>query len=267
TGAFSWNTGFNISFNDNKVLSLQNNTPIGGTHTYNDYNRTAVGHPIGELWGYMFDGVYKNQKEFDSAPKNSSSAVGSARMKDINGDGVIDANDKTFLGNPNPKFIFGMTNSFQYRNFDLNVIIAGQAGNKIMNINLQNLDNLDGIFNMEKSMANRWRSEQDPGNGKVPSTRANTTELYRLGNSVQVFSGDFLTVKNITLGYTLGQHVVKFAKGLRIYAGIQQAFVFTKYPGQNPEVNMTRDNQTTAGLDNGSFPVPRTFLIGTNVNF
>lgn len=267
TGAFSWNTGFNISFNDNKVLSLQNNTPIGGTHTYNDYNRTAVGHPIGELWGYVFDGIYMNQKEFDSDPKSSSSAVGSARMKDINGDGVIDANDKTFLGNPNPKFIFGMTNSFQYRNFDLNVIIAGQAGNKIMNINLQNLDNLDGIFNMEKSMANRWRSEQDPGNGKVPSTRANTTELYRLGNSVQVFSGDFLTVKNITLGYTLSQHVVKFAKGLRIYAGIQQAFVFTKYPGQNPEVNMTRDNQTTAGLDNGSFPVPRTFLIGTNVNF
>lgn len=267
TGRLRWTTTFNISFNDNKVIRLQNNTPIGGTGTYNDYNRTAVGHHIGELWGYVFDGVYETQKEYDNQPKASTSAVGSVRMKDINGDGKIDDDDKTFLGNPNPKFIFGMTNNLQFAHFDFGVILAGQVGNKIMNTNLQNLDNLDGIFNMEKSMVHRWRSEENPGNGKVPSTRSNTTELYRLGNSIQVFPGDFLTVKNITLGYTFDEGSIAYIKSLRIYAGVQQAFVFTRYPGQNPEVNDNRDDQTKGGLDNGSFPVPRTFMLGVNLSF
>jgi TonB-linked SusC/RagA family outer membrane protein len=267
TGKLTWTTDLNVSYNANKVISLQDNTPIGGVSTYNDYNRTAVGHPIGELWGYVFDGVYMNQKEFDDAPKASSSAVGSVRMKDINGDGVITSDDKTFLGNPSPRFIFGMTNQFAYGNFDLAIVMAGQTGNRIMNTNLQNLDNLDGIFNMEKSMAGTWRSEANPGNGKVPSTRSNTTELYRLGNSVQVFSGDYLTVKNITLGYTFKQHAIRYAQSLRLYASIQQALVFTRYPGQNPEVNDTQDNQLTAGQDNGSYPIPRTYMLGVNINF
>lgn len=267
TGALTWNTNFNVALNDNKVVRLQDNTPIGGTGKYNDYNRTAVGRRIGELWGYVFDGIYMTQAEYNSQPKEATSAVGSARMKDINGDGVINANDKTYLGNPNPRVIFGMTNDFKYKKFDLSVVMAGQAGNKIMNINNQNLQNLDGIFNMTRDMAGRWRSEQNPGNGKVPRTLANTTELYRLANSNWIFSGDYLTVKNITLGYTLDLSRLKYAKSARIYASVQQAFVFTRYPGQNPEVNDTRDSQTTAGLDNGSYPVPRTFLIGTNINF
>jgi TonB-linked SusC/RagA family outer membrane protein len=267
TGKLTWTTNLNVSYNANKVIALQDNTPIGGVSTYNDYNRTAVGHPIGELWGYVFDGVYMSQEEYDDAPKASSSAVGSVRMKDVNGDGVITSDDKTFLGNPSPRLIFGMTNQFAYGNFDLAVVMAGQTGNKIMNTNLQNLDNLDGIFNMEKSMAGTWRSEANPGNGKVPSTRSNTTELYRLGNSVQVFSGDFLTVKNITLGYTFKQHAIRYAQSLRLYASIQQALVFTRYPGQNPEANDTQDNQLTAGQDNGSYPIPRTYMLGVNINF
>lgn len=266
TGEVKWNTGFNISFNDNKVLSLQDNTPIGGTATYNDYNRTAVGRRIGELFGYVFDGVYKNQQEFDSQPKHATSAVGTARMKDINGDGKIDQNDKTFLGNPNPKFLFGLNNDIRYKNFDFSISVSGQVGNKIMNTNLQNFQNLDGIFNIEKSMMNRWRSPENPGNGQVPRTLSNTTELYRFGNSNWVFSGDYLTIRNISAGYTFTS-VPKYFKSARIYLAVNQAYVFTKYPGQNPEVNDSRDNQTTAGQDNGSYPVPRTISIGANINF
>ncbi|NWJ52850.1 MAG: TonB-dependent receptor [Bacteroidetes bacterium] len=267
TGKLKWTTDFNISFNDNKVMKLINGTPIGGVSTYNDFNRTAEGHHIGELYGYIYEGVYKNQADLDSSPKEATSAIGTAKMKDVNGDGKIDIKDRTFIGNPNPKYIFGITNNFQYKNFDLNIIIAGQVGNKIMNINLQNEQNLDGIFNIDKNMQDRWRSEANPGTGQVPRTLSNTTELYRSTNTNWVFSGDYLTVKNIALGYTFNAKQLKYIKSIRLYTSVQQAFVFTKYPGQNPEVNDSRDNQTTAGLDNGSFPIPRTFMIGANINF
>lgn len=266
TGAVKWNTGFNISYNDNKVLNLPDHVPIGGTGMYNDYNRTAEGRRIGELWGYVFDGVYMTQAEYDSQPHAASSAVGTVRMKDINGDGKIDANDKTYIGNTNPKFLFGLTNDLKYKKFDFSIAVSGQSGNKLMNTNLQNLANLDGIFNIDKSMSNRWRSPENPGNGQVPRTLSNTTELYRLGNSSQVFSGDFLAIRNVALGYTFDMKQ-KYFKTARLYVSVNQAYVFTKYPGQNPEANDIRDDQTRAGQDNGSFPVPRTISIGANINF
>jgi TonB-linked SusC/RagA family outer membrane protein len=265
-GDLKWDTNLNLSFIDNRVLALQDNTPIGGTNKYNDVNRTEVGHRIGELYGYIFDGVYMTQEEFNSQPKHSTSKVGTVRMKDVNGDGIIDGNDRTFLGNSSPRFLFGMTNTLAYGNFDFGVTISGQTGNKIMNTNLQNSQNLDGVFNVEKEMINRWRSPEEPGNGKVPRTLNGTTELYRLGNSNWVFAGDYLTIRNISLGYTI-KFNKPFLKSARVYLNANQVYVFTKYPGQNPEVNDTRDAQTTAGQDNGSYPVPRTISIGTNINF
>lgn len=264
---FTWSTDFNISFNKNKVVSLVNGTPIGGTGMYSDYNRTAVGHSIGELYGWVFKGIYGTQAEYNADPKYSTSVVGSARFADVNGDDTIDLKDRTFLGRTSPKFIYGMTNRFTFKDFDLGILIAGQVGNKVMNTNLQNLQNLDGVFNVEKSMMNRYRNAADTGNGKVPSTRSGSTEAYRLVNSNWVFSGDYLAIKNITLGYTFGKKMLHYIKGVRIYGSVQNAFMFTKYPGQNPEVNDTKDSQTTAGLDNGSYPIPRVVMFGANVNF
>ena len=267
TGKLTWTTDFNISFNDNKVVQLVNGTPIGGTNRYGDYSRTAVGHRIGELYGYVFEGLYMNASDYAKYPKEATSQIGTARMKDVNGDDTINISDETFLGRTTPKYIYGMTNSFSYGNFDLTVFVAGQVGNKLMNTNLQNLQNLDGIFNIDKDMQYRWRSPSDPGNGRVPRTLSGTTELYRLTNSNWVFSGDYLSVKNLTLGYTLNAKQLKYAKSVRFYVSGQNLFMFTKYPGQNPEVNDTKDSQTTAGTDNGSYPVPRTILFGANINF
>lgn len=266
-GALSWNTHFNITFLDNRVMKLQGGVPIGGISRYYGWNRTAEGRRIGELWGYVFDGIYRNQSEFSTQPKDESSVVGSARMKDINKDGKITADDRTFIGNPHPKILFGITNDFRYKKFDLNLIISGQAGNDIANTIKLNTQNLDGVFNMEKEMANRWRSEENPGNGKVPCTRSNSTELYRLSNTNWISRGDYLTVRNITLGYTFDAVKLKFLKAARFYLSIQQALVLTNYEGQNPEVNSNRDNQTMAGIDLGSYPVPRTFMAGVNMSF
>ena len=267
TGKLSWSTDFNIGLNDNKVIALVAPGFIGGTGKYNDYNRTAVGHRIGELYGYIFDGVYMNAADFAKYPKEATSAVGSARMRDVTGDGKIDISDRTFIGNPSPRMTFGITNNFTYQNFDLNIIASGQTGNKIVNTNYQNLQNLDGVFNINKDMQYRWRSEQDPGNGKVPRTLGPTTELFRTVNTNWIFSGDYLCIKNIALGYTFNQKQLKYIKSVRVYGSVQNAWYFTKYPGQNPEVNDNRDNQTLAGQDIGSYPVVRTVMIGANINF
>ncbi|MBE7170835.1 MAG: TonB-dependent receptor [Williamsia sp.] len=269
TGPLSWTTDFNISFNDNKVISLPPNTPfVGGGAMYAGFNRSVAGGHIGEFYGYVFDGIYMTQEEYNKQPKYSTSVVGSARMKDVNGDGVITPDDRTLIGNPNPKYIFGITNTLRYQNFDFTVIASGQAGNQVMNVNVQDYHNIDGVFNMTRDMLNRWRSPTDQGDGKTPSTRSGSTELYRLANSTWVSDGDYLTIRNITLGYTLRPNTIKYLKSARLYASVQQAFVFTKYTGQNPEANIGRDDAVgTYGQDLSTFPVPRTFMIGANFNF
>ncbi|WP_157557980.1 SusC/RagA family TonB-linked outer membrane protein [Niabella aurantiaca] len=268
-GKFEWTTDFNLSLNDNKLLELPPNTPfIGNNTTYAGYNRTVKDGHIGEFYGYVFDGVYRTQAEVDNQPKHSSSAPGSVRMKDVKADGVINADDRTQIGNPNPKYNFGITNTFRYQNFDLNIVGYGQGGNQILNANRADWTNLDGVMNVATDMMDRWRSEENPGNGKVPGTRANTTELYRLANSTWVESGNFFTIKNIALGYTFRQDRLKYVKAARVYASVQQAFVFTKYSGMNPEANSTKDDVTGIyGQDLSTFPIPRTFMVGVNFSF
>src|SRR5690606_4687641 len=118
--------------------------------------------------------------------------------------------------NPNPRYLYGITNSLSWKNWDFNVVVSGAAGYDVMYVNNQNLLNIDGIFNVTKDMAQRWRSPANPGNGRAPRTLTGTTELYRLGNSNWVSPGDYLTVRNITLGYTFTD-VLKYVKSARIY--------------------------------------------------
>lgn len=269
-GAFEWTTDFNISLMKNELLELPSNNIkfIGNNTTYAGYNRTVLHGPIGQFYGYVFDGIYKTQAEYNSQPKYVTSAPGSARMKDVDGNGVVDANDRTLIGDPNPKYNYGITNTFRYKNFDLNIVGYGQGGNQILNANRADWTNLDGVMNVAKDMMNRWRSEANPGNGLVPSTRSGTTELYRLANSTWVENGNFFTIKNIALGYTFRQNILKYVRSARIYASVQQAFVFTHYSGMNPEANSTKDNITgTYGQDLSTFPIPRTFMIGANFSF
>ncbi|PZP48055.1 MAG: TonB-dependent receptor [Pseudopedobacter saltans] len=268
-GDFEWTTDVNLSLMQNKLSQLPPNTPfIGNNTTYAGYNRTVLDGPIGQFFGYVFDGVYMTQEEFNTQPKHATSTLGSVRMKDIDNNGVIDANDRTLIGNPNPKYNYGITNTFRYKGFDLNIVCYGQGGNQIMNTNRADWTNLDGVMNVNKDMMNRWRSIDNPGNGKVPSTRNGSTELYRLANSSWVESGNFFTIKNIALGYTFNQKFLKYLKSARLYASIQQAFVFTSYSGMNPEANSTKDNITGVyGQDLSTFPIPRTFMIGANINF
>lgn len=268
-GELTWNTDFNITFNRNEVLQLgTNDTPIGGFTEQGDFNRTAVGQPIGQFYGYIYDGVYMTQEEFDTQPKHSSSQIGTVRMRDINGDGVIDINDRTFIGNPNPDFIFGLTNSFRYRNWDLSFLIAGSVGGQTMAATYENIENLDGVFNVRKEMLNGWRSPEDPGNGAVPRTLSGTTELFRFTNSRWVYDATYVSLRNITLGRSFEIANSNYLKNVRVYASIQEALMLTKYPGMNPEVaNNEGGDPLRLGVDQTTYPIPRTFTFGVNVGF
>jgi TonB-linked SusC/RagA family outer membrane protein len=272
-GKLSWNTNFNISFNRNIVKKLgTSDAPIGGYNEYWDDNRTAVGHPIGAFYGYINTGVYMTQQEFDTQPHDATAMVGTARFADLSGpngkpDGKIDINDRTWLGNPNPDFIYGLTNSFSYKNLDLSVVIAGSVGNEIVDDAFQSTENLDGVFNVRKGVARRWRSVDNPGDGIYPRTRAGTTADFRNFTTRQIFSGTYLAVKNIVLGYAIPIPQNNTIKSARAYFSTQNPFMFTKYPGMNPEVSLNGLNGLTQGRDFTAFPIARIYTLGLNVNF
>ena len=273
-GDFKWTTNLNIAFNRNEITKMgTNNTPKGGYSNQEDFNRLAVGEPIGIFMGYVFDGVYMTEEEFNSQPKHASSEIGTVRMKDVSGpngvpDGIIDNNDRVKIGDPNPDFIYGMTNEFSWKNFDLSILISGQVGGDIINSNYEHTLNIDGCFNVLKKVANRWRSPENPGDGQVPRTKAGTTELFRFNNSSWVYDASYLTIKNITLGYTIPIKPSQYLSKLRVYVTAQQLVTFTKYPGMNPEIAMNEDmGWNGLGVDRTTYPVPRTFSIGCNISF
>ena len=272
-GKFKWSTNFNISFDRNIVKKLgTNDAPIGGYGEYWDDNRTAVGQPIGMFYGYVNTGVYMTQAEFDTQPHGANSMVGTARFKDISGptgvpDGKIDINDREFIGNPNPNFIYGITNNFNYKNFDLSIVMAGTVGNDIADDAFQSTENFDGVFNIRKGYADRWRSLENPGSGRYPRTRAGTTADYRNFANTQVFKGTYLAVKNITIGYELPLRNINYIKKVRVNFSTQNAFMFTKYPGMNPEAGIAGLNGLNQGRDFTSYPISKIFTFGLNVSF
>ncbi len=272
-GKLRWNTSFNISIDRNLVKKLgTSDAPIGGYQEYWDDNRTAVGHPIGMFYGYINTGVYMTQEEFDTQAHDATAMVGTARFADLSGpngkpDGIIDINDRTWIGNPNPDFSYGITNTLNYSNFDFTIVVAGTVGNDIADDAFQSTENLDGVFNVRKGVVNRWRSLSDPGDGIYPRTLSGTTADFRNFTTRQVFDGSYLMAKNITLGYNFPISTNKYIKNARLYVSAQNAFTLTNYPGMNPEVNLYGLNGLNQGRDFTAFPIAKTYSVGVNVTF
>ncbi|TSD63309.1 TonB-dependent receptor [Inquilinus sp. KBS0705] len=265
---FNWSTDFNISFNRNKVLSL-GPTPqiLDAPANDNPTSITKVGYPLGQFYGYFFDGIFQNQAELDKYPHFDGEQVGNIRYKDINGDGVIDGADQTVIGNPWPKFTFGFSNHFNYRRFDMNIISAGSVGGHVFDMYKQFTTNLDGVFNVEKSVIQRWRSESNPGAGLLPTTVSNTNLARDYYPSYWVESNSYLMVKNIDLGYNFK---TKFSKNFRVYVSAQNAILITGYKGGNPEVGIDGQDGNRSLSPNVNFtgyPVSAVYTVGCNVTF
>jgi TonB-linked SusC/RagA family outer membrane protein len=265
---FNWSTDMNISFNRNMVLDMGQTPQIfDAPANDNPTSITQVGYPLGQFYGYIFDGIFQNQHELDTKPHFDGQAVGTIRYKDINGDGVIDGKDQTVIGSPWAKFTFGFNNHFSYHKFDLNIISAGSVGGHVFDMYKQFTTNLDGVFNVEKSVAQRWRSESNPGAGLLPTTTANTNLARDFYPSYWVESNSYLMVKNIDLGYNFK---TKFTKNFRVYFSAQNAILITGYKGGNPEVGIDGQDGNRSLSPNVNFtgyPVSAVYQIGCNVTF
>lgn len=262
-GDFKWKTSFNITFNKNEILELsgERERVVGQGSSSKQITSTGilrVGEPVGAFYGYVTDGLFQTQAEVDAgkaAGQPSTSVIGDRRFKDTNGDGKLTADDRAILGYAQPDFFYGLTNTFTYKNIDLNVLINGVQGNDIINLNV----NAETDNNAPDSK-NRWT----PTNTNT-DTQRHTVES-RLTNK-QVEDGSYLRIQNISLGYNLPESAFKstFVQSLRLYVSLQNWWTFTNYKGYNPDVSSFGQDNLSMGVDRGGYPSAKTFLMGLNV--
>ena len=257
---------FNISFNRNKVLAIdgQNNELWSGGF-YDLYNVSKVGHPIGMITGFKVLGIFNTDAEIAASPTQDGAIPGVYKYMDANKDGKIsyDTKDMVEIGNPWPKYNWGMTLGLDYKSFDLSVLLTGAMKYDLMRQIEKTTMNMDGVFNVLQSAVNRFRSAAQPGDGVGPTS--NTWKWERESNSRYVYDASHLWVKSVTLGYTLPK-TSRILTGTRFYVSADNLLLITKYPGSNPDVN-TSSNSIAPGWDDEAYPTPRTFSIGANIKF
>lgn len=314
-GTFQWDSDFQISFNRNKLIALSGTSAaqIVGYGQWTDVvSVTNVGESLYNFYGYVCDGVYKDLEDLQTSAKpakypangvfnkNNTVWVGDVKYKDLNGDGVIDENDRTNIGSPMPKFTFGWTNTFRYKNFDLSLFINGSVGNKVYNYLSMKLTHMNST----------WTNQLTTVGGRAQLAPIDATKDYSSGVSVNgvtvyhwyddvtnvyvtnpnatiprasvndpndndrvsdryVEDGSYVRLKNITLGYTFPKGMIKKwgIENLRLYANIQNLLTITGYDGYDPEIGVSTAAANVMGLDNGRYPSPTVYSFGLNITF
>jgi TonB-linked SusC/RagA family outer membrane protein len=272
-GDLRWSTDFNISFNKNEVVSLINDADLFGnaapSYFSNDRSYVLrVGEEVGLFWGYEYAGVYQGT-DFPAGTQTFAGGVaGDPLFMDVDGNGEITEADRTIIGNPNPDFTYGLTNSFTYKNFDLNVFFQGSQGGDIFNMTNVQLNNGDANTTRDY-FNNAW-------------TTSNTdTDQPRVGNNSNreissrfVEDGSYLRLKNVALGYNLPTTFTEKLRvgGIRLSVSGQNLLTFTKYSGLDPEVNFfgssgnnNTSSNTVQGFDFGNYPTVRSFNFNINI--
>ncbi len=258
---------FNISFNRNKVLAINGeNDEIFSYSFYGTSYRSAVGRPIGMMWGYDMIGIFNSQAEIDASPTQDGAIPGTFIYRDLNNDGEITygntSPDMGEMGNPHPDFIAGLTIGADYKGFDLNILFTGAYDYDIARQIEKTTLNMDGVFNILAEAVNRWKSPEDPGNGWIPTS--STWKWQRETSSRYVSDGSHVWLRNITLGYTLPNDLPVLG-GTRFYANADNLALWTKYPGSN--VDIDRGEGRNLGNDDEAYPLPRIFTFGASINF
>ena len=268
-GKFEWNTSFNISYNKNQVISLNDSVPMytGSIGLNQNLSIQSAGYPVNEFYGFVTNGIFQNQKEVDNyavqipgADPFNRTSPGDIKFRDLNSDGIIDDKDRSYIGDPNPSFIFAMNNTFSYSGFDLSLFLQGVAGNKIFNANRIYQEGMAVAQNQTTAVLGRWTGEGTSNN--MPRAIFNDPNKNTRVSNRFIEDGSYLKIKNITLGYTLPKRISERVKisAARVYVSCQNLATFTKYTGFDPEV-------PSNGIDFNVYPVTRTVSAGINVTF
>jgi hypothetical protein len=269
---FGWQSSFVIAHNKNKVLSMGEvnafyPVPDSGSLLQQLPVVVQTGQPLGTFWGYITDGIVQLSDDLTTVPKPSfTSGVqpGDRKYVDTNNDGVIDNNDRVLLGNSQPKFTYGFTNSFSYKGFDLVIFLQGSYGNKAFNALKQRLEITTLSTNSLATIADRW-TPTNPSN-EIP--RASSSPVATVQDR-HVEDGSYLKLRSLTLGYSLPERWIQKAsiKKARIFISGQNLLTFTDYSGMDPEANTYGQNSLFQGIDYGVYPSSRSYQVGFEITF
>ncbi|MDN5213530.1 SusC/RagA family TonB-linked outer membrane protein [Fulvivirgaceae bacterium BMA12] len=273
-GDFKWSTDFNFATNDNEVTRLgSSGDPILSSGGAGIRHITRIGDAIGSYFGYEVEGIYQTQQEIDNAPVDTQAPdarPGDFKFRDVNGDGVIDPDDRTVVGNYLPDFTWGLNNRFSYKGFDLSILLQGVEGAEVLNLTRRHLGNGEANFNSYAEWNNRWISPSQPGNGIIPRADRQTGNHGNNNrpSSFQVEDASYIRLRNITVGYNLPSEMLgSYVRSLRVYASGTNLFTSTDYLGFNPEVNNQSTFTNVQGEDYGAYPLSKVFTVGVNVTF
>ncbi|WP_420148027.1 SusC/RagA family TonB-linked outer membrane protein [Spirosoma sp.] len=283
-GDLRWNLSANVGITRNRVLSLATPTAaiyagLNADYGGFDITKTEVGQPIQSFYGWKVDGIFQNQAEINAANAvdgndktlyQDKAAPGDIRFKDINGDGKIDANDRTYLGSYLPNFNYGANFSGTYKNFDFTLYLQGTAGNKIYNGTKVVTQGMLRLFNAGTAVLNAWTPTNT--NTDVPRAISGDPNNNSRTSDRFVEDGSYMRLKNLTIGYSipskaLGSLTNNVVNKVRVYVSSQNLLTFTKYTGYDPEVGSRNGTLLRSGIDYANYPQPRTILAGLQITF
>lgn len=304
---FQWTSNLTFSLNRNKVVALDTETAtLEKTFQTGSYNhvvtRTVVGQPIAQFWGYKVIGRFDEPTDFyyhdkDGSVKQvaipagntiaeSSTWLGDYIFEDVNKDGVIDANDSQFIGNPEPKFTWGFGNTLSWKGIDLTLFFTGAYGNKLLNMTRMNIEDPRVNSNILRSSLNYARIGLIDPNGPADDFRnlhivnadetimpavqkSNANNNFTQVSDRFIEDGSYIRLQNISLGYTFPRQWIRkiYLENVRLYMNIQNVHTWTKYKGLDPEVGAMYGDALMTGLDYGRYPSPRIYTFGLNVSF
>jgi TonB-linked SusC/RagA family outer membrane protein len=270
---FNWETNFNISFNRNKVTKLSDPSITGVAAGF--ASRLIVDQPLGAFYGYRVEKIFQAQEEIDALNRASSTGVyqasltrpGDIKFRDLNNDGRITADDQEIIGNAQPKFFGGITNTVRFMNFDLSVLFQYNVGNKIYNSAASNTQGMSTDYGQDVAVLNRWTPTNT--NTNIPRAVFGDPNTNTRNSDRFLEDGSYGRFKTVTLGYTFTNALATRAhiRSLRIYAQAQNLVTFTKYSGLDPEVNSFSSSNTALGTDFFTFPQARTITGGITLGF
>ncbi len=274
----TWKTSLAFSHYKNKLDFL--NTPDASIPgDFDEYGTSVIvalsrqGYPVGSFYGYVTDGLFTSMDQLNDGTdwgldvKPDGQWLGDIRYKDLNGDNIIDDKDVQAIGNPNPKFTLGFTNTLNYKGFDLSVFLYASYGADIFNYTRRQTEGLRNQFNNQlTSVLNRY-TENNTG-ASIPRYNEWHENNIRISDRY-IEDGSYLRIQNVSLGYNIPKAIARKidANSVRVYVSAQNLKTFTKYSGYDPELGAINNRATFMNIDNGRYPVPRTFTVGANIEF